>query len=114
MPKTQTQVRLEIYLKQVFEIVLHWGGREMTDIHAKVPHHPFSFPHTGTSEHYQVKHKVPVTICERDLALSTTGQMAPQRSRRICVADSSTTQQHVKLVVSSGHCTPTRKQIFYV
>ena len=51
------QVWLEIYLKQVLEIVLHWGGGAMTDIHAKVPRHPFSFPYTGKSEHYQVKHK---------------------------------------------------------
>ena len=54
--KTQMQVWLEIYLKQVLRIVLPWGGGAVTDIHAKVPHHPFSFPYTGTSEHWQVKY----------------------------------------------------------
>ena len=89
------QVQLEIYLKQVLKIVLHWGGGAMTDIHAKVPCHPFSFPYTEQPEHYQVKHKyLQWLLCERDLALSATGQMAPQRSWRICVADTLTTQQH--------------------
>ena len=45
--KIQTQVWLEIYLKQVLEKgFLHWGGRAVKDSNEKVPHHPFSLPHT--------------------------------------------------------------------
>ena len=92
--KTQMQVWLEIHLKQVLKtVLLGWQGNNRHSCKGASP--SLSFPYTWTSEHYRVKHKyLQWLLWERDLALSTTNKIMPQRSRQICVADTLTTQQH--------------------
>ena len=76
---------------------LHLGGGAAKDSNAKVPCIP---PASLIPEEYgelaHEKYMVSMTLCKRDLVLSCTGQMVPQRSRKICVNSSVTTQQHEK------------------
>ena len=78
------------------QLQFHIGmAGEMTDIHAKLPLHPSAYLPQEHLNSYPVKHEYfQWLLCERNLVLSTSHQMMSHRSRRICVPDTLTMQQH--------------------
>ena len=85
------QAQLEIWSSNSF--TLGWQGNDRHSCKGASP--SLSLPYTLHLNSYPVKHKYfQWLLCKKNLVLSTTHQMIPHRSRRICIPDTLTMQQH--------------------